>query len=146
MDMVLEDAGTGEIAKALGLTPSYVSTIIHAPQFEHQLAVRKAHITEQFDDNLVSTVEEANDLLRKHAFAAATKLVALTGSDNENVAHKASVDVLGISGITKQTQNVNIDQTNIIIDENAAELIKETLEMDSRSNRKQIESKEIKSK
>lgn len=142
MDMVLEGVKSGEIARALGLTPSYVSAIIHAPQFEHQLAVRKAHITEQFDDDLASTAEAANDLLRKHAFEAATKLVNLISSDSASVAHKASQDVLDRAGITKQAQNINIDQTNIIIDEAAALLIKETLEMDSRK-RKQIESKEI---
>ena len=49
MDMVIEGLKSGMIAKELDLTVQYVSTIIHAPQFQHQLAIRRENYQDHFD-------------------------------------------------------------------------------------------------
>jgi len=63
-------------------------------------------------------------------------------SESEAIVHKSAGDIMDRVGPTKQNKNIDISQTNIILDDAAAKLIKETLDMD-KSKVKQIESKEL---
>ena len=142
MDMVIQGLKSGAIAERLELTVQYVSTIVHAPQFQHQLAIRRENYQEHFDQSLIENEQDANKILKKNAIAAALKMVALMEAGNSNIQLKASCDIMDRVGPTKQNKNIDISQTNIIVDEKMAKLIKETLEMD-KPKAKQIESKEL---
>lgn len=142
MDMVISGLKSGEIADSLKLTVQYVSTVIHAPQFQHQLAMRREKFEEDFDQNLIASEQEAAEILRNNAAAAARKMVRLLDSESEQIVHKASTDIMDRVGPTKQNKNIDLSQTNIIIDEGMANLIKETLDMDKKQPRKLVESKE----
>lgn len=142
MDMVITGLKSGEIADKLGLTVQYISTIVHGPQFQHQLAIRREKFEDDFDDNLIASEQKANQILRENAAKAANKMVALLDSESEQIIHKASTDIMDRVGPTKQNKSIDLSQTNIIIDEGMANLIKETLDMD-KPQRKQIESKEL---
>jgi hypothetical protein len=69
-------------------------------------------------------------------------MAQLVDSESDSIAFKASADIMDRAGPTKQNKTVNIDQANIIIDNDMANLIKETLEMEKHPV-KSIESKEI---
>ena len=142
MDMVIQGLKSGAIAERLELTVQYVSTVVHAPQFQHQLAIRREIYQEHFDQSLIENEQDANKILKKNAIAAALKMVALMEAGNSNIQLKASCDIMDRVGPTKQNKNIDISQTNIIVDEKMAKLIKETLEMD-KPKAKQIESKEL---
>ena len=141
MDMVIAGLKSGAIADKLGLTVQYISTIVHAPQFEHQLAIRRERFEEEFDHSLIETEQEAASILKRNAAEAARKLVKLLDSESEAIVHKTSTDIMDRVGPTKQNRNIDIAQTNIIINDSMASLIKETLEMDR--PKKKIDSKEI---
>jgi len=142
MDMVIQGLKSGAIAKKLELTVQYVSTIVHAPQFQHQLAIRRENYQENFDQALIEDEQDANQILRNSAKAAAEKMVALLDTGNSNIQLKASADIMDRVGPTKQTKNIDLSQTNIIVDVEMAKLIKETLDMD-KPKVKQVESKEL---
>ena len=141
MDMVISGLKSGAIAEALGLTVQYISTVIHAPQFEHQLAIRRSTYQENFDQSLISSEQDSMKILRESAAKAAQKMVNLLDNENSAIQQKASCDIMDRVGPTKQTKNADISQTNIILDEASAKLIRETFLMDE-PKRKIIESKE----
>ncbi len=141
MDMVISGFKSGAIAEKLGLTLPYVSKVVHAPQFEHQLAIRRNRYEETFDKDLIDAEHDAMQILKDKAAAAAQKMVDLMEDDSPTIQHKSAADIMDRVGPTKQTKNLDISQTNIIIDEGMANLIKETLSMD-KPKVKQIESKE----
>ncbi len=141
MDMVISGLKSGEIAKSLGLTVQYVSTVIHAPQFEHQLAIRREKFEETFDKNLIDLEQEASAILVKNASKAAQKMVDLLDNENSTIQQKASGDIMDRVGPTKQATSRDVTQTNIIIDADMAKLIQETMKMD-RPATKIIESTE----
>ncbi len=142
MDMVISGMKSGEIAKELDLTVQYISTVVHAPQFEHQLAIRREKFEETFDQNIINRESDAMAILRENAAAAALKMVELLDNESPSIQHKASVDIMDRAGPAKQSGSIDISQTNIIIDENMANLIKETIDMDKNPT-KIIDSKEI---
>jgi hypothetical protein len=142
MDMTILGLKPGQIAKSLGLTVAYVSTIIHAPQFQHQLAQRRDRYEEKFDDEAIRKEQEAADLIKQNARKAAEKVIGLLDSDSEAIQLKAGADIMDRAGLTKQNRTGDISQTNIILDEAAVNLITETLKMDKNPS-KLIESKDV---
>jgi hypothetical protein len=129
MDLVIEGLKPGQIAERLNLTLSYVSTIIHAPQFDHQLAIRRERIEERIDSDVVDRIQESTEILRKNAVAAANRIAAQVDSESDAIAFRASTDILDRVGQQKRS-GVEVTQTTVNIDVKAAMLIKETLDMD----------------
>lgn len=139
MDFVIQGMKSGEIAERLGLSLSYVSTVINAPQFSDALAIRRGNISQQVDDRSIEHLQEAANesrdadrILREHARKAAENMARLADGDNDSIALRANADILDRVGPQKRT-GVDATQTIVNIDINAAMLIKETLEMDKAS-------------
>lgn len=130
MDLVMQGLKSGQIAERIGLTPTYVSAILHAPQFQHQLAIRRGKFEEKFDDEIITSEIEAANVLREHSKQAANRMVELLDSSKDEMAFRASADILDRAGVQKQSKNTTINQTAIVVlDEKRARLIQETLEM-----------------
>ena len=140
MDFVIQGLKSGMIAERLNLTLPYVSTIINAPQFQHQLAIRREKIENEIDSGVISHKQEAVNasieaerVLRAHAKQTAENLVRLVDGDKEPISLRASQDLLDRVGPQKRT-GVDVASTVVNIDMEAAILIKETIEMDKGEN------------
>jgi predicted transcriptional regulator len=130
MDLVMQGLKPGQIAERIGLTRAYVSTLLHAPQFQHQLAIRRGKFEEKLDDEIITSEIEAANVLRKHSKEAAERMVQLLDSSKDEMVYRASADILDRTGVQKQPKNTTINQTAIVVlDEKRARLIQETLEM-----------------
>jgi hypothetical protein len=130
MDYYIQGLQSKEIAQRLNLTARYVGEIINAPNFQHQLAIRRARIEEQLDGKIVDSTIEAAEQLKIHAKAAAEKLVGLLDSESESTALKSSTEILDRAGVVSQKQGPVANATVVLVDEKSATLIAETLEMD----------------
>lgn len=152
MDLVIQGMKSGAIAERLGLTGPYVSVVVNAPQFKHQLAIRQKRLADRADDaafdqnqEAIRVVQDADNTLKANAKAAADKMVALLDAESEAIQHRAAVDILDRDGLQRQTKtNIDATQTITVLDEKAAQLIKETLEQDGRDGalKEQTESKQ----
>ena len=128
MDCVIEGLSGREIADKLGLSEYYISTIKGGPQFQHQLAIRRARYSEKHDDEVARKAVQANDVLRQHAAEAAQNLVNLMNADSDSIKLRAAEGVLDRTGSPRQG-GAQVQVANITINEGDAALIKETLDM-----------------
>lgn len=124
----------GEIAEKLGMSLSWVSTILNAPNFQHQLSIRQAKHIDELDTDIIRTKKEAVDELKENALKAAQKMVNLLDSSKEETILKAASDILDRVGPAKKSGSEGSNNTVIMIDTKMANIIQESLEMDDRNN------------
>lgn len=130
MDLHIQGLRSKDIAARLGLTPRYVGEIINAPNFQHTLAIRRSLFEEKLDNKIVNTTISAADEIKKHAKAAADRLVSLLDGDSESTQMKASTEILDRVGIVSQKKGAEVSASVVIVDEKSAALINETLRME----------------
>lgn len=132
VDFAIRGLKAKEIAERLGLTQPYVCTIMAAPNFQHQLAIRRSKFEDQADEQLVRSDAEAADVLKESAKDAAKRMVELMEGESESISFKASADIMDRVGPQKQQRDAQMQQNIVIVDEKAAVLIKETLMIDEK--------------
>lgn len=131
MDLHIQGLKSKQIAERLELTPRYIGEIINAPNFQHTLAIRREKLQERLDDKIVNSTVDATNELKKHAIAAANKVVELMeGSDSESIQLKSSTEILDRAGVVSQKKGAEATATVVIVDDESAALINETLRMD----------------
>lgn len=131
MDLAIQGLTSGEIAKRLDLTQTYISTIRGAANFQHQLAIRREKLDDRIDDKIVNATVEAADVIKEHVVQAARNLVEMADCDKNPLSLKANESVLDRGGIPKKVDGgVTQAQQIVIIDDKTAKAIQETLEME----------------
>lgn len=131
-DLAIQGLTSGQIAKRLDMSHPYICTIMSAPNFQHQLAIRRAKLEDRIDDKVANATVEAGTILKGASIEAAKKLVDLVDSSNDPLALRASESVLDRVGVSKKTESgVAMIQQVVIIDDKVAKTIQETLEMET---------------
>lgn len=129
MDLAIQGMAGSEIAKQLEMSAAGVSSIIHAPNFQHQLSIRRAQVEEKMADRIVRKDDEAMGVLKQHAKAAADKIVfTMENAQSQGLQFKAAQDMLDRVGPTKQ-HSINQQSVVVISDKDAA-VIAESLNLD----------------
>lgn len=131
MDFAIQGLTSGQIAKRIDLSHPYICTIMSAPNFQHQLAIRREKLEERIDDKVANATVEAGTVLKEKAVKAAERLVELVDSENDPLALRASESVLDRVGVSKKTDGgIKLNQQIVIVDDKVARRIQETLEME----------------
>ena len=130
MNYYMQGLNISQIATRLDLKYSYVSALINAPNFQHQLSIRRATLAEEIDRSTVDAQKEATDVLRRHAKEAAEKMALLLDSENEAMIFKSSESILDRVGPPKNQKSQSASVAVIVeIGSDDAKLISETMEM-----------------
>lgn len=129
LDFVIQGLSAGEIAKALSMERSTVSSIIRSPVFQTELATRRKAINRERDS--LQAVEEitardrAQAILEEALPKAAQKHLDLLGSEDQAIAQRSANAILdkafgsGGKGPLGQTSSptsitINADQVQLI--------------------------------
>ncbi len=131
MDLAIQGLPAGQIAKRIGLSQTYISTIMGAANFQHQLAIRREKLDDRMDDKIVNATVEAADVIKDHVVQAARNLVRMADCDKNPLSLKANESVLDRGGIPKKVDGgIKMTQQIVIIDDKTAKAIQETMEME----------------
>lgn len=119
MDMLIAGSKQSEIAKQLGMTQAGISNVVNSPLFKARLAERRAELNKELTQDYVSTVNQAKGLIEEAALKAAKRQADAVESENENVALRASQQILDrVFGKTDDHQGgivqVNAEQLNLL--------------------------------
>lgn len=132
MDLAIQGLTSGQIAQRLEMSPPYISTIMGAANFQHQLSIRREKLEGRIDDKVVNATVEAGSILKENAVRAAQKIVDLVENDNNPLALRASESILDRIGVSKKVDGgATMVQQVVIIDDKTARAIQETLEMEN---------------
>ena len=130
MNLYVQNLTGPQIAERLGHSRQYVSSIIKAPNFQHQLSIRRATIADGIDYKVINAETESANALKAHAKEIAENMARLAlESDSESIMLRAGADVLDRVGPQKRQKNAEASVAIVMIDGDAARLIKETAEM-----------------
>lgn len=134
LDLFLEGKTNNEIASAVDMTASAISVITHSPTFQHELALRRASISDKRDTiEAVRQTEEDDPVvqeLKKGALDAAKRLSLNVRHDNGSVANKACAEILSRAGYSETKKfNVESKSLQIVVSSSDASLIAESLRM-----------------
>ena len=129
MNLYVQNLTGPQIAERLGHSRQYVSSIIKAPNFQHQLSIRRATIADGIDDKVINAEMEAANVLKAHAKETAEKMVELLEDESSGIQLRAAADILDRVGPQKRQKNAEASVAIVMIDGDAARLIKETAEM-----------------
>ena len=133
IDLAIQGLKSGEIAKRMKLTLPYVSTIMGAPNFQHQLAMRRERYVDKLDDKIINSTVEAGNVLKENAVKAANTMVALLDNGSAPIQRQAAAEVLDRAGVQKQNPSTLIERQTVVIDEKSAKIITETLKIEQGS-------------
>lgn len=129
MNLYVQNLSIQQIADRLEKGRQYVSSVVCAPNFQHMLSIRRAVVAEGIDDKVINAEKEAADVLKAHAKATAERMVQLVDSENDAISFRAGSDLLDRVGPQKRQKGADASATVVVIDKDAAMLIKETAEM-----------------
>ena len=130
MDLVIRGFNTTQIAGRVGLSRNYVSAILNAPNFEHQLAIRRERWIDRHDEDQLSEQKEADRVLTEAAAEGAREMARLLSDDSSAIRFKAAQDILDRKGPAKRSSGGGgASAAVVVINAEDAGVIKETLEM-----------------
>lgn len=94
IDLCLAGYDKKEIALAMEMTPTAISMIVNSPNFQHDLARRRASMTETIEENVATVKTRAKEILERGTEKAALVQNNLLDSASEKMRLQASQAIL----------------------------------------------------
>ena len=115
IDLCLAGLSQKAIATELDMSPGSISIITKSPQFQHELALRRASLNNKIDNTIAASVTDASDVLKRHSVFAAQKLVQLVSSEDESIARMSASDILDRAGCPKVTKSSQSNVSTVVV-------------------------------
>ncbi len=118
-----------QIADNLNITPCNVSVVTRGQSFQHEVAMRREKLNELSNQSIVSSDQVVSDAIREGTQAAVDRILGCIQSTDENVAIRASTEILDRGGFPKVSK---IESKSLSVVMNAEDLVKlkEAMAMD----------------
>lgn len=132
LNLCLQGYSNKEISDLVNLKQTQVSIVVRSPNFQHQLALKRAQLDERTITNLATVREEVNQVLKEGSINAARKLCGLVDSEDESIARMSASDLLDRTGHPKVTKSENRSlQAVVVLNPDDVSRIQESVELDS---------------
>ena len=118
-----------QIADHFNITQSNVSVVTRSPSFQHEVAMRRDKLNDMSNQSIVSSDQEVTDAIREGTKSAVDRILGCIHSGDENVAIRASTEILDRGGFPKVSK---IESKSLSVIMNADDLVKlkEAIAMD----------------
>ena len=127
----LEGLKASQIAKKLNMADTQVRHILNSPQFQHELAIRKASYDCVVNNRIAKVEEDVSETLKSAAIQAADTIIGCMDSEDENIKLRSASDILDRTGFPKVTrQTSDLSSPSITINEKTAVIIADSLKLD----------------
>lgn len=118
-----------QIADHLDMTSGNVSIVVNSSSFQHELATRRSTIDDLSNQQIVESDQDVTDAIRESTMEAVERIVGCIHSDDENVAIRASTEMLDRGGFPKVSK-IESKNLSVVMDANMMKIMKETIAMD----------------
>ena len=110
-----------QIADNLNITQCNVSVVTRGQSFQHEVTMRREKLEELSNQSIVSSDQEVTDAIREGTKSAVDRILGCIHSDDENVAIRASTEILDRGGFPKVSK---IESKSLSVVMNAEDLVK----------------------
>ncbi len=121
LEFVLRGWTNKQIADHLDITQSNVSVVTRSPSFQHEVSMRRASLEDMSNQSIVSSDQEVTDAIREGTKSAVDRIIGCIHSTDENVAVRASTEILDRGGFPKVSK---IESRSLSVVMNAEDLVK----------------------
>ena len=110
-----------QIADNLNITQCNVSVVTRGQSFQHEVTMRREKLEELSNQSIVSSDQEVTDAIREGTKSAVDRILGCIHSEDENVAIRASTEILDRGGFPKVSK---IESKSLSVVMNAEDLVK----------------------
>lgn len=129
LEFVLAGVTNKQIAERLNVSPQMISIVINSPSFQHEVSLRREKIDSMKNQRLVESDQEVVDAIKQGTRDAVRRLLSSIGSTDENVAIRASVEILDRGGFPKVSK-IESKNLTVVMDADMLKLLQETVKLD----------------
>ena len=130
IDYCLAGFKQADIARQLNMSAGQVNLIVNAPNFQHELAIRREVLQDVKVDKLANREDPVLSQLKQGALAAASRLVLGMNDESPTVAIKSATEILDRVGFGKVTKiDANIKAATVVLKTEEARALMDTLAM-----------------
>jgi len=137
LDLCLQGKTAKQTSDILQMSYNQVMNIMHSPNFQHELSLRRVKIEDKMDTNIADAKDTVNDVLKQAALNAANNLINGLNSKDDSIVFRSATDILDRTGYPKVTKNLGGTVAAIVISKDDAERIAESMDLDK--NVKKVE-------
>lgn len=101
LEFVLRGWTNKEIASHFDMTQTNVSVVTRSPSFQHEVSLRRAQLEDMSNRQIVDSDQDITDAIREGAKAAVDRIIGCVQSVDENIAVRASTEILDRAGFPK---------------------------------------------
>jgi hypothetical protein len=130
LDYCLAGHKQSDIAKQLSMSATQVNLIINAPNFQHELALRREVLQDVKNERLTSQEDPITEQLKRGALSAAMTLVNGLADESATTRIKSATEILDRTGHAKvQKIDANIKSATVVLKSEEAKALTDTLKM-----------------
>lgn len=129
LEFVLTGLTNKQIAERLDVSPQMISIVINSPSFQHEVVLRREKIESMQNQQIVESDKNVVDAIKEGTRNAVDKLLSSINSPDENIAIRASVEILDRGGFPKVSK-IESKNLTVVMDADMLKLLQETIVMD----------------
>jgi Spy/CpxP family protein refolding chaperone len=134
MDCFIAGWTNNQVAEKFNMKPTQVSIILHSPNFQHEMALRRARNQQTVDQAIVETTtqrQKVDEIIKNGTIKAAEKMCSLVDSEDESIARQSASDLLDRGGFPKTTKQESKTMAAVmVLDEKMVKRIEESVLLD----------------
>lgn len=129
LEFVLTGLTNKQIAERLDVSPQMISIVINSPSFQHEVALRREKLDAMKNQRIVESDMEVVDAIKEGTRAAVKTLISSINSTDENIAIRASVEILDRGGFPKVSK-IESKNLTVVMDADMLKVLQETIKLD----------------
>lgn len=129
LEFVLSGWTNKQIASHLNMSPQMISIVINSPSFQHEVSLRREKLETMSDQRRVDSDQDVTDAIKKGTRDAVALLLGSIKSVDENVAIRASVEILDRGGFPKVSK-IESKNLSVVMDADMMKLLQDTIKLD----------------
>ena len=129
LEFVLRGWTNKQIADHLDMSPQNVSLVTRSPSFQHEVSLRRVKLDDMSNQSIVSADQDVTNAIREGAKAAVDRILSGIHSADENIAIRASTEILDRGGFPKVSK-IESKSLSVVMTTDDLVRLKEAMEMD----------------
>lgn len=129
LEFVLRGWTNVQISDHLNVSQTMISVVRNSPSFQHEVSLRRAKLEDLNNQNIANSDQDVSDAIREGAKAAVDLLLGSIHSPDENIAIRASTEILDRGGFPKVSK-IESKTLSVVLNAEDLKTLRDTMDLD----------------